>query len=163
MIPTVFAQRYRIGEIVTRLVVAFVKPYRVVAHRHIHLRIRDHLRVRSIIHVRRIAQYHLVAFVFVGQRAFHHWHPSAFGQVHGDVFGARGHQQGHSSGKSDIMSTLDHHAFHFLNMVLDETTEAVKNQPTPSPSGCTLVLTLAGAPNMGLLPDEAIMLYTKYR
>ena len=43
---------------------------------------------------------------------------------------------------------------YFRKTVSDETTDAVKNHPTPSPSGWILVFTLAGAPNMGLLPVD---------
>ena len=43
-------------------------------------------------------------------------------------------------------------------MVSAETTEAVMNQPTAKPSGCMLVDTLAGAPNIGLLPVDIIKL-----
>lgn len=46
-------------------------------------------------------------------------------------------------------------------MVSADTTEAVKNHPTASPVGCMFETTLAGAPSIGLLPDDIIMLNIK--
>ena len=43
-------------------------------------------------------------------------------------------------------------------MVSAETLEAVKNHPTALSEGWMLVLTLAGAPSMGLLPADMTML-----
>ena len=42
-------------------------------------------------------------------------------------------------------------------MVSIQVTEAVMNQPTALSEGCMLVVTLAGAPSMGLLPDDMEM------
>jgi hypothetical protein len=45
-----------------------------------------------------------------------------------------------------------------MKIVSAEVTDVVKNHPTALSVGCMLVITLAGAPSNGLLPDDMAML-----